>query len=98
MCASISDAVEAGRPLIVGGIVDWVHIHRAAAETRTKRVDECLTGWADTGVLTGAASEDDVVSGQGCAAVVGALWAAAPKLASRTATQKRKRLIALAFH
>jgi hypothetical protein len=57
MSARVSDAVEARGPLIAGGVVDRVHLERLCADARAQRVDERLSGWSNTGRLTGSAGE-----------------------------------------
>jgi hypothetical protein len=55
MPAGVPDAVESGRPLVAGRIVDRIDIHRLSGQPGAQRVDERLAGRPDARVFTGAA-------------------------------------------
>ncbi len=57
MRASVFDALEAGVPLVAGGVVDRVHVERAGAHPRAHSVNERLSRRAHARWLTGAACE-----------------------------------------
>src|ERR1700757_5537972 len=57
MSAGVSNPVDSGRPLVAGGVVDRIYVHRLSAQARAQGVDERLSGRADTRVFTGTAGE-----------------------------------------
>ncbi|BCO86610.1 hypothetical protein MINTM011_49450 [Mycobacterium paraintracellulare] len=56
--AGVADAVDAGVPLVGGGVVDGVDVEGAVADALVQGVDEGLAGGADAGFFAGAAGED----------------------------------------
>ena len=44
MSACVFDAIEAGVPLVAGGVVDRIDVKRLYAKARAQVIDECLSG------------------------------------------------------